>query len=138
MTFTNQYQTNLQRIHAAHRVKWSDFYTSFLCLAGPKHIPAHLVQLYFDSKFLATSRVLEKPFFEKLPCNNDVLLPGSFYSTIHFIDDFDTKNKAKLERAQLKNLKLVVPENYLFTAGNNFFFALNVLVCLKNVLKKLT
>ena len=49
------------------------------------------------------------------------------------IGDFNAKIKAAVLRKnqnwnapQIKNLKLVMPENYAFTADNNFFIALGV------------
>ena len=56
-------------------------------------------------------------------------LPSATYS----IDDFNAKIKAAVllqkqnwNALQIKNVKLVVPENYAFTANNNFFIALGV------------
>ena len=62
-------------------------------------------------------------------------------SATYSIDDFNPKIKAAVLRQkqnwnapQIKNLKLVVPENYAFTANNIFFIALGVP---ENILKKI-
>ena len=59
--------------------------------------------------------------------------PLDFVTATYSIDDFNSKIKAAVLRQkqnwnapQIKNLKLVVPENYTFTADNNFFIALGV------------
>ena len=53
-------------------------------------------------------------------------------SGTYSIDDFNKKIKAAVLQQQnwnvphIKNLKLVMPENYAFTANNNFFIALGM------------
>ena len=56
-------------------------------------------------------------------------LPEGTYS----IDDFNTKIKAAVlqekqdwEPAQIKDLKLVIPEHYIFMASNTIFIVLGI------------
>ena len=66
--------------------------------------------------------------------NLDDQIQFTLSSSTYLINDFNKKIKAAvLQQKQnwntphIKNLKLVLPENYAFTAGNNFFIALGML-----------
>ena len=64
---------------------------------------------------------------------NDKFLHFNLSVGTYFIDDFNTKVKVailqqsqKWEPSQIKNLRLVIPEDYTFMADNHIFIALGI------------
>ena len=95
------------------------------------------IRLFKNDKILLKDNKLFKYSYSKASSlgvfNLDDYIQFTLSPGTYSIDDFNKKIKAAvLQQKQnwntphIKNLKLVVPENYAFTAGNNFFIALGI------------
>ena len=95
------------------------------------------IGLFTKDKILLEDNKLFKYSYSKASSsgvfNLDDYIQFTLSSGTYSIDDFNKKIKAAvLQQKQnwnayhVKNLKLVVPENYAFTADNNFFIALGM------------
>ena len=111
-----------------------DLYTE---IHGSIAVNSCWIGLFEKDKVLLEDNKLFKYSYSKAS-SSDVFNPDDYSQFslspgIYSIDDFNKKVKAVVlqqkqnwKAPQIKNLKLVVPENYAFTADNNFFIALGM------------
>ena len=119
-------------------------YTSYkehcgLCteIQGSIAVKSCQIGLFKKDKILLEDNKLFKYSYSKASSsgvfNFDEYIQFNLSSDTYSIDDFNKKIRAAVlqqkqnwDAPHIKNLRLVVPENYAFTADNNFFTALGM------------